>query len=121
MQKQLTQLLKLIDRKKDYLQRCENPKTKDIIKAEINIIENFIDSSVITSEDLQEQFGEAIKLNKALTGTIERMEAIFLIHGINDFPAWLNKDKKILIGQLLEMKAQSQIQIPEQLQTSIKY
>ena len=117
MQKELAQLNKLIERKKEYLQGCENPRAANAIKSEINTIQNFICAAEIKNlnDDIVLTLGETLKQVEKLKDSILRLECICLMHGITDYPALINKDCIILQNEVLEMYEENQIRIPEKL------
>jgi len=112
MQKQLTQLLKLIDRKKDYLQRCENPKTKDIIKAEINIIENFIDA-VQNENPIPKPSTET----ETLKDEIFKLQGVCLLYGISphEISRYMINEKSLILDELRADTKENYTRIPEKL------
>lgn len=117
MQHELTQIHKLIERKKQFLERCENEKTKAAIKAEINTIQNFINAAESEIYHYAKSNNKVYDSYFKLEDTIKRFECICIIHGINDYPALLNKDLKILMGQIKEMQKESTIAVPEKLKS----
>lgn len=117
MQKELSQLNKLIERKKLFLERCENANTKMAITSEINIIQNFIQA--VKENDFTTEINETEKHNEKLRDTIQRLEAICIIHGITDYPAQMKKDIRILKGEVLELRDENQVRVPEKLKEII--
>lgn len=54
-----------------------------------------------------------------LHDTIEALEAICLIHGIIDFPAWMAKGKSYLVHEAINLHSQKTIQVPTLLLRSL--
>lgn len=121
MQHELKQLQKLIERKKEFLDRCEKPKMQAAIKAEINIIQKFIQAAQTAIADNPTFLAllDSVKRENKAKDTIKSLECICIIHGINDYPALMNKDLKILMDEVLELRDENQVRVPEKLKAII--
>lgn len=119
MKHELIALNKLIERKKSYLQNSNySPKAIDAIKAEITILENAI--SAIKNDEKIFLLNQLNKQIQQMQDTIVRFESICILHGINDYPVWLNKDTSILMGQIKEIQKLGMLQVPVNLQNTFK-
>lgn len=61
---------------------------------------------------------EALEMQESiieLRDHIHRLEAILIIHGISDFPAWFEKGTSYLVDMALELEHKKQMQIPAKL------
>lgn len=43
------------------------------------------------------------------------LEAVLLIHGVNDYPAWMEKDPKYLIHTAVELQSKNMVRTPNLL------
>lgn len=66
---------------------------------------------------LKNKLEVAMKRIRQLEQEKEKLEAICLIHGILDFPAWMKK--KDLIGQTLHLFDIGERQVPVEIQESL--
>lgn len=115
MNKEIAQLQKLVERKKAYLLRLENPRAIDAIKAEINILQNTINAMIIETENKQalERFREDKDLKQY--EDIKTLKIICLLHGINDYPVFIMQGLQHLEHELKWDRSENCVRIPNQL------
>lgn len=47
-----------------------------------------------------------------LSEQIEALEAVCVIHGINDFPAWMEKGRDYLVQNAVMLSKSNEVQVP---------
>ena len=105
------QIEELIERKKKYLLKFQEKKqtinTINLLKSEINTLSNFLEE--INAEFLEHQ-NEILKLEKKLK-KIEsiqlKLEAICLIHGVDNLSILMSRPEEVLIQQYKETRLQN--------------
>lgn len=104
MQQELQLIQKLLERKKAYLQRVENEKAKQAIKAEINIIERFITAATVEASNRNHDFKalntELTKKVNQLENTKRCLELVCIMHGIIDYPLFVARGEKLLLNEI---------------------
>lgn len=115
MQDQITQLEKLIERKKAYFLRAEKQNIRDVVQVEINILQNTV---LAMQQSIEAEFLNEIASSEKETKmyeAVKSLEAICLMHGIDDYPMYYKKGLNILIGTLKELVKKEEVIIPNQL------
>jgi predicted aldo/keto reductase-like oxidoreductase len=119
MENERLQLSKLIERKKDYLKRVDKQNVRDMIKAEINIIMNYVDAADNKYEHdslIDNLYIESLEKSTELQKKqIEMFELICLMHGINDLNHYMDSGKNFLISELKRDQQDGVIRVPNQL------
>lgn len=116
---ELARLKKLIERKREYLTRCDNQKVKDAVTAEINIIEGFIQAVSENESQYSELFKESEQFMQKQIVLIDALITICQMHGINDFEELLKKGLPLLRNEFLHDLKENYIRVPNQLRTTI--
>lgn len=81
-----------------------------------NIVELYI--SHLELENLELTLKRSTEYQR-MAGQKEALEAICIIHGILDFPAWMSKGKNYLVAEAVDFYRQGMIQIPDSLHNLI--
>lgn len=104
---------------------------KDKVSEKFIAIQNQIIKSIINYQNEVEALllwyeKNAINLNVAYNNEYRKLkdalisfEAICIIHGVNDFPIWMNKGKEYLVATAVDLYHKEEIQIPERIALSI--
>ncbi len=102
---------------------ADNGKVSDKFIAIQNlIIKNLIDYqeqtemyiSTLEMENMQLANGRIKEIEKLKT-IKESFEALCIIHGIMDFPIWMNRGKKYLVNEAVELYRENMITLPYSL------
>jgi len=81
-------------------------------KRTLNICETYFAASEGFINKLQWEQLEMMDEIHRLKNTIHSLEAILLIHGVNDFPMWQQKGSDYLVDVVLELNEKKQMQKP---------
>lgn len=115
MIKEIAQLEKLVERKKEYLARLENPRAIDATKSEIHILQNAINAMIIETENKKALEKLQAEQNLKQYEETKTLKIICLLHGINDYPILIMQGLKYLESELKYFKTQNCAMIPNQL------
>lgn len=114
MQRELSQLIKLLERKKSYLQTVTNERTRVAVQVEINIIESYVSAvderlnEVELFQESQQKEAEAEKEMRA------KLLLICELHGI-DLGYFILRSNDAIADDLKRDKAENCLRIPNKL------
>ncbi len=92
-----------------------NPKVVKAKEFFINEVKYAFEEKDKWIEQLEDNNEKLLKVNFSLKNNILKLEAIALLHGINDLPRWMAKDFNLLVEELKTNEKFSMVQIPDRL------
>lgn len=100
--------------------------SNQFIAIQNNIIKALINYQNITEKLIGSLQWENLELSKGKVKEIQRLkdvqesfEAICIIHGVMDFPAWMNKGKRYLVSEAIREYRSNKISIPYALKNKL--
>ncbi len=122
MQKELSQLEQLIERKKKYLFGVTEQRIINAVTVEINIIENFITAVKEKILEHNEYLNLSEKKIEQLEDNTFKYQGVLLLHGVHPFEweRFVAGKKEFIIHEVKQAQAGSYIQIAEAIRPLLK-
>lgn len=123
MLKEIERVQRLISRKQDFLHRATNAQQRmaDMVTAEIRILSDLLQAISQQAEfNALEKEREQKRYDKARE-VIKSFECICLMHGITDYPMYVEKQLPVLLGTLKELYKKKEVIVPNQLRMQFDF